>query len=154
LPANHVSVITANGRHHVRAVRPFAPGETVLHLYGEPVPHPDRHTIQIDFAIHLGAADREHPGEFHPWRYLNHACEPNTVVHDRDLVAVQPLEAGAQVTFNYNTTEYDMAAPFQCHCGSTACIGEIRGFCHLDITEKRRLAPLLAPHLKRLLDLP
>jgi len=50
------------------------------------------------------------------------------------------------------TTEYDMAEPFACHCGSPRCFGTIRGFKHLTEDERERLRPFLAPHLASLLD--
>jgi len=88
----------------------------------------------------------------YPWRFLNHSCDPNAAVRERQLIAVRPIHPGEDLTFNYNTTEYDMASPFACHCGSLFCAGQIRGFKYLDRQERERLRPLLNPHLVRLLD--
>jgi hypothetical protein len=68
-------------------------------------------------------------------------------VRELELTAVRPINPGEEVTFNYNTTEYEMAAPFACHCGSVFCAGEIRGFKYLDRRQRERLRSLLSPHL-------
>ena len=44
------------------------------------------------------------------------------------VVAILPIRIGEQIVYNYNTTEYEMAEPFACRCGSAQCGGEIRGF--------------------------
>lgn len=51
---------------------------------------------------------------------------------------------------SFNTTEFDLAEPFDCHCGSPGCFGTIRGFKYLTADERERLQPMLAPYLSRL----
>jgi hypothetical protein len=82
------------------------------------------------------------------WQYLNHGCEPSALVHERQLVARRDIQPGEPVTFNYNTTEWDMSSPFQCRCGTTNCLKVIRGFKHLTPAQRAAL-PTVAPHLKR-----
>ena len=79
---------------------------------------------------------------------MNHACEPNAAIRGRGVAAIRPISAGEEVTFDYNTTEYDMAAPFACRCGSQRCRGQIRGFKHLPSGEREKLRPALAGHLR------
>ncbi|BBZ64207.1 hypothetical protein MMON_55080 [Mycolicibacterium monacense] len=90
--------------------------------------------------------------EDHPWRFTNHSCEPNAVVRGRHLVSLTAIEVGDEVTFNYNTTEYVLAEPFVCNCGSPRCVGAVRGFVHLRDAERRQLLPLLASHLVAVFD--
>ena len=78
---------------------------------------------------------------------INHSCEPNAFLRDREMVALTCIEPWQQITFNYNTTEYDMAQPFACQCGSRSCAGEIRGYRWLSAAEKSRLRPFTAAHL-------
>ena len=52
------------------------------------------------------------------------------------------------MTFNYNTTEWEMAEPFSCGCGSENCLGTIQGLKHLTISQRERLG-FVAPHLSR-----
>jgi hypothetical protein len=127
----------------VRALRPFAPGDLLLLLRGWPVAQPTRHTIQLDLDLHL---------EGEPtalWRYLNHSCAPNAAIRDRELLAIAEIAVGDEITFDYDTTEWDMASPFACACGAPACRGLVRGFRHLGADARAALAPLLAPHLLR-----
>lgn len=65
--------------------------------------------------------------------YINHSCKP-TLVFDmaRWEVRVNPdleggLKEGDELTFFYPSTEWDMAQPFECLCGSEVCRGRITG---------------------------
>jgi hypothetical protein len=82
------------------------------------------------------------------WRYLDHACDPSTVIRDREVIAVRDIAEGDGVTFNYNTTEYDMAEPFRCRCGSARCVGMVRGARHLTPAQRARLARWLPAYLR------
>lgn len=45
-----------------------------------------------------------------------------------ELFATQKgLNEGDELTFFYPSTEWDMAQPFDCHCGSENCLGKVRG---------------------------
>lgn len=81
------------------------------------------------------------------WRFLNHSCRPNAAIVNRVLVARTAIPAGAEVTFDYNTTEYEIAAPFKCGCGH--CEGaEIRGAKYLSTAERQNRGQSLACHLR------
>ncbi|KDQ61598.1 hypothetical protein JAAARDRAFT_171909 [Jaapia argillacea MUCL 33604] len=70
--------------------------------------------------------------------YINHSCEPNVCF---DLTSLDPSEwhcralkdiaAGTPLTFFYPSTEWDMAQPFDCLCGTPTCLGKIQGAAHL-----------------------
>jgi hypothetical protein len=55
------------------------------------------------------------------------------------------MEAGALLSFNYNTTEWSMATPFT--CGMTGV--QVSGFKTLDLSKQRFLASegLIVPHV-------
>jgi hypothetical protein len=155
IPSARLSVARADGEYHVFAVRPFAPGEVLLAIDGEQRERPSRHSLQVGWGVHIEAGpdiDLETLMDRYSWRFLNHSCDGNTAVRGCELVAIRHIRAGTEVTFNYNTTEYDMACPFTCHCGSLLCAGEIHGFKHLSRAEQQRLRPLLSEHLRSLLD--
>jgi hypothetical protein len=140
--------------HHVRANVAIAAGEAVLVLDGIETAEPSRHSVQVGEGVHVDLpllAHQEYLARY-PWRYTNHSCDPNTVLRGRTLVARWPIAAGDEVTFDYETTEFEMAEPFACHCGSRRCAGMIRGFAFLTADERERRRPLLAPHLLALLD--
>ncbi|ATB28141.1 hypothetical protein [Melittangium boletus] len=145
-------VTLATGRNGacVITTRPVEPGEILLVLDGALVREPGRHTLQVGEQLHL-----ESPGA--TWCFIDHACSPNARIelgegpgHAR-LRAVVPLAPGASVTFNYLTTEWDMATPFGCTCGAPSCARWIQGARHLDDASLAALRPEVTPHLLALL---
>ena len=116
-----------------------------------------RHTIQIDARRHQAGT-----GEIDD--YLNHSCDPNCALDFTrlELVSRRVIAPGEELSFNYLTSEWDMAAPFTCQCGACHRLGGapgprdsriIRGFRHLGPAEQDLLAPLASPYLRlRLMD--
>lgn len=45
--------------------------------------------------------------------------------------ALQDVAPGAELTFFYPSTEWDMETPFDCCCGAAGCLGRIAGAKHL-----------------------
>jgi hypothetical protein len=148
-----VGVMRAEGSYRLIAIRPIGAGARLFRIEGERTHRPSRYSVQIGEHLHIDLGrghSREEILDRYYWRFMNHSCEPNTLIRDQDVIATRDIEPWADVTFNYNTTEYDMAEPFRCHCGSPRCGGDIRGFKHLSPAERERLRPALAPHLRRL----
>jgi SET domain len=147
---SNVRVSTSDGFHRLVAGRAFAAGDTILRIDGIPQATPSRYSVQVGPDEHI-----ERPAEVtieeeearYQWRFLNHACEPNAMLVDRDLRALRPIRRGEEITFDYLTNEFDMATPFRCACGSAECHGDIRGFRHLRKALAQRLAPRAAPHV-------
>ena len=135
----------------VEAVEAIAAGETILIVSGRRVRRPDRYSVQVGPRTHIAAPEdlawNERVGEY-GWRYLNHSCEPNACLRGVELVALRDIAEGTEITFDYNTTEWDMAHPFRCLCGTPSCVGVVRGYQHLDEAAQARLLPFLAPHLR------
>jgi len=50
--------------------------------------------------------------------YTNHSCCPNMIITKQgsDFVANQDIKEGEIITFNYNTTEFEIISPFDCLC--------------------------------------
>ena len=65
---------------------------------------------------------------WNPARFLNHSCLPNceAVIADGRIwiVAVRPIAAGEELTFNYG---YDLVdyRDYPCRCGAVNCVGYI-----------------------------
>lgn len=136
------------------ATRDIAAGTTVLLIEGRLQPHPTRFSIQLDDGVHIEADGALPDAEMrlrHPWRFLNHSCDPNARVEARSLVALRPIACGEQITFDYTTTEASMAEPFACLCGASACVGSVQGFLHLSEAQQSARRAMLAPHLRALL---
>ncbi len=145
-----LGVLQHNNQFHLVATAPIDAGEALLRVEGELTHTPTRYSLQVDAARHIdvpvGTSLREQL-EHYRWSFLNHACEPNAAFRGLTLVAMRAIRQGEDITFHYATTEYEMAEPFHCRCGSPLCLGEIRGFRHLPPAAVERLRPWCAPHL-------
>lgn len=140
-----LEVRTWKGQSGVYALREFEPGEYVMPIEGMVSSEPSRYSVQVSTDRHL------HPtGAETPWKYLNHSCSPNLAYHaaSRTFVARKLIEPNEQLSFNYLTTEWEMAEFFDCACGADACFGRIAGFRHLDEHAKERLIDESAPHIR------
>lgn len=136
------------------ATRDITRGSRIFTISGRLQSSPTRYSIQLDESVHIeadGALPDEEMRRQHPWRFLNHSCDPNARIQGRSLLARRTIAAGEQIRFDYTTTEAHMAEPFRCRCASDRCVGEVRGFAHLSPEEQSARASRLAPHLKPLL---
>lgn len=148
-----VGIALRDGVHSVIATEPIEPGSTILEIRGVFVDRPSKYSVQVAERLHVelpGVEGLAPDPERHPWRYLNHSCDPNAAMVGLTLVALRPIALWEEITFDYNTTEFEMSTPFTCQCGH--CGGTlIRGFKHLTDDQKRTLEPRLADHLRRML---
>lgn len=155
--ASRLAVVRHDGRYRALAARAFAAGEEILRLEGEIGRTADRFSLQIGADEHLvlpAGCDLERAIDAYPWRFLDHACAPNATIRGRSLVALHDVACFEGVTFDYDTTEWELAAPFPCACGAVSCRQEIRGFRHLPSSERERLVAegLVASHLSHRSD--
>ncbi len=147
-----VSVAVAAGIARVVSRAPIAAGDLIVHIEGILQDRPSRYSVQVEHGMHVDVPPESRgvaagdPG-YH-WQFLNHSCAPNARVVGRTVIALRPITLGEEITFNYNTTEYEVACPFSCWCGTADCAGEIGGFSRLDPAAQERLRPLLAAHLR------
>ena len=123
----------------------------VIRLQGIVSGVPSRHSLQLDKERHLvlpDAADAADRPEYF-WKYLNHSCRPNGHIDTRgpSFRALRRIARGEECTFNYLTTEYEMAEPFECRCGAADCFGVIGGYARLGAEGKERLSAHAAAHL-------
>ncbi len=104
---------------------------------------PTKYTIQLGSKRHLTlpVIRRNDDDLDYCWQYLNHSCEPNGYINTTEMTfrALRDIAAGEEITFNYLTTESEMAVPFTCACGSANCFGLIRGRNFLTPSESKRL---------------
>lgn len=149
--ASRVRAVRRGGMQRVIATEAIAAGGVVLEFTGELVERASRYSLQVGEDVHLLAPEGDEGGDGggrYAWRYLNHSCDPNAKMVGMRLVAVRGIGRGDEVTFDYNTTEWEMAEPFVCGCG--VCGGrEIGGYSRLSEGERAALAPRLAEHLRR-----
>jgi len=85
--------------------------------------------------------------------YINHSCDPNLVFDmarfEVRVVKDKELRKGDSLTFWYPSSEWDMAQPFDCTCGSKDCRGVISGAKDMDEQVLRHY--WLNEHIERML---
>lgn len=151
---DHLAVRETNrGDKGLFATRAINKKEIIFTFIGKLVPlsYPDPKALQVSetelLSSTVGYDD-----------FLNHSCEPNCYVRfgeSVELVALRPIEEGEELSFNYNTTEYEMMTQgchFACSCASRQCQGEVRGFAYLSLSEQKRLRRFLSPYLLKKLS--
>ncbi|MBI3790968.1 MAG: SET domain-containing protein [Gemmatimonadetes bacterium] len=106
----------------VIATRDIAPGEVLADLReAHRTPVKSRFTVQIGPDAHIDGL----------WQFtfLNHSCDPSVHVDTTamEIRALRAIAAGEELGYFYPSTEWMMAEPFDCHCGTPACIGRVTG---------------------------
>lgn len=151
-PDSRVAVTSLSHGLGVVTTQAAESGQLLL-VFGGPLDRvPGRHTLQVGEEQHLVP-----PTPTAAWQFINHSCAPSCRVEFGAgpglvrLVARGPLAPGQEVTFDYLTTEWDLATPFPCSCGAPSCVGLVRGARYLNDARLAALAPELAPHVQTLL---
>ena len=127
---HHFAVVrqnTSNNQKAFFAQRSYQPGDVITTFSaGAVVSSPSYLTVQIGVDQHI-LLEPEH------LQYINHSCDPNVFfdTYSYEIIALRPIETGDEMTFFYPSTEWSMAQPFQCLCGSHRCLGDIKGAAHL-----------------------
>jgi len=154
MPIEHprrIGVARSDDALRVIAIEPIEEGGFILEVHGVFVDHPSKYSVQVAEHLHVDlpmATGLTADPDRHPWRYLNHSCDPNAALVGLRLMAFRPISRWEEITFDYNTTEYEISTPFSCQCGK--CGGSlIRGFKFLPPHAQRELEPRLANHLRR-----
>ena len=85
---------------------------------------PARHTVQVDAITHV---------EVGVLSTMNHSCDPSVRLDTGRMLVIteRDIARGEEITYFYPSTEWDMAVPFECRCGSRNCVGVVRGAEHL-----------------------
>ncbi len=149
-----VRVDGAPGQQRLLAAERIDAGDVILELDGQRVAEPSTYSVQIGAGVHI--LPRAHQGDPQSdpciWRYLNHSCDASARLVGTRLLALRPLGAGDEITFDYNTTEYEMATPFECGCGACgdgALAGSrVGGFRVLSAARRRALWPIASEHVR------
>lgn len=153
--SDFLGLARANGTFRLVSTKRIVSGTTLFKIEGERTLRPTRYSVQIGDGLHVDldcAHDEAEVFDRFFWRFMNHSCNPNARFCSEEVIAARDIEPFEDVTFDYNTTEYEMAEPFDCHCGSPSCLGRIQGFKHLTAEQRRQLHPRLAPYLSRLVQ--
>jgi len=61
------------------------------------------------------------------WAPQNHSCAPNCAYDGLNVIALQDIAAGVELTLDYADFCSDSSAEFSCQCGADQCRGVIKG---------------------------
>ena len=77
---------------------------------------------------------------------FNHSCNPNAGVIIKDkkakLVALQDIQAGEEITYDYSPQMYDEDWTMKCTCGASNCRKIIKEFKYLPMNIKKKYQKL------------
>jgi len=155
IETRRAAVVRSDGEYRLVTNQAVPAGTPLFPLDGELTATPTRYTVQLDERRHVdlpAGCELEEVLDRYYWRFMNHACEPAAVIRDRSVLSLRPIPAWSEITFHYASTEYDMAEPFGCRCGSDRCEGVVQGFRYLTPARREALRPLLSPYLLAVLD--
>jgi hypothetical protein len=122
---------------------PFRRGQVIYHISGHRVTEaPTYQTIQVGRSTHIE--------ELGVIAYLNHSCQPNTLiaVARLDVLAARDITAGEELNFFYPSTEWEMDRPFICLCGAPQCVRLVAGAKYLSIDTLSRY--YINPHIREM----
>lgn len=137
----------SNEQNALFALQSFQPGEVIAEFWaGTIAAEPTYLTVQVDTGKHITLQP-----EF--LQYINHSCDPNVFFDTSlmQLVALKELRAGDEMTFFYPSTEWKMTQSFNCYCGSSNCLGDIRGAFYLsdDVIKQYRFTDFIQQQLAK-----
>ena len=71
------------------------------------------HLIQVDTGVYYDPLS--------PGRYINHSCDPNSILSGQILLSIKNILAGEEINFDYSTTMDEDNYTLECMCGSPHC---------------------------------
>lgn len=107
------------------------------------VSSPTYQTIQVGPNLHLQ--------ELGIIAYMNHSCQPNTLIDTTSLTirAIREIAVGEDLTFFYPSTEWELDRPFVCLCGAPECIRLVAGAKYLAVDVLRKY--FINQHIRELI---
>jgi hypothetical protein len=137
----------SNNQNALFALRAYQPGDLIAHFTaGSISSEPTYLTVQVGVDKHITLQ----PAFL---QYINHGCDPNVFFNTAtmQLIALKEIKLEEEMSFFYPSTEWKMTQPFQCYCGSPACIGEVKGAFYLsrELQEKYQLTEFIQHQLAK-----
>jgi len=145
-PNSNIEMKHYKGYKGLFARKDIIAGSVIFHLKGRVSRRANQYSVQLSRDKHLDFPPVRKPNDDldYAWQYLNHSCEPNGIVNAAEycFCALRNIGKGEEITFNYLTTEYELATPFRCGCRSAKCFGFIRGNKFLSVDQVAELLPV------------
>ena len=134
-----------SNHHSLFSVVDFRPGDIVCEFGAAAIlPAPSPLTVQVGINEHIYLQ----PGVL---QYINHSCSPNVFfdLASFKAIALRTINKGDELFYFYPSTEWEMAQPFQCLCGSANCLGRIAGASGLpkDVIQNYRFSDFIQQQL-------
>lgn len=114
---------TTTQQHGLFALRAYEKGDIIVAFDASKiVDTPNYLTVQISDTKHIHLSPEY-------LQYVNHCCAPNVIFNTSKMIleCINDVSIGDELCFFYPATEWKIAQTFQCHCGSSNCIGLIQG---------------------------
>lgn len=137
----------SNGQNALFALRSYHPGEVIADFWaGTIAAEPTYLTVQVGSRRHITLQP-----EF--LQYINHSCDPNVFFDTTSmkLVALKQINPEEEMVFFYPSTEWKMTQSFNCYCGSSLCLGDIKGAAYLskEAQDRYRLTDFIQQQLAK-----
>eukprot|EP01138_Halocafeteria_seosinensis_P000548 gb/GECG01000563.1/.p1 GENE.gb/GECG01000563.1/~~gb/GECG01000563.1/.p1 ORF type:complete len:237 (+),score=12.99 gb/GECG01000563.1/:1-711(+) len=143
------------------AATDIPPRTAVVRSRGKVRSSPTMHTVAVN--------EHQHVDVEGGMQFTAHSCSPNCrMVVELDsketpslvLETLRHVSQDEVLSFNYNTTEWDMAAPFDCQCdkchiansNNAGTPSRIAGMKHLNNEERKAIYTLASPFIKSKID--
>lgn len=140
----------------VFAARPFEEGAILTRFSGRRIASAslprdlsgaDDRFVQIAPTEYMGPSGRVDD-------LINHSCDPNAGLSFTPsgvlLIAIRPIAAGEEISWDYSTTVGEAGWRMPCRCGSARCRGVVTAFTALPDEQRRwfQERALVAPYLR------
>ncbi len=100
------------------AKRGFSRGEVVLIWKPKLIKKSELKAIPKEERAYIERVQKKFYLMQSPERYVNHSCDPNTVVKNKSDIALRNIKKGEKITSDYSGTGIQS---FRCRCGSGMC---------------------------------
>ena len=145
-PNTNIEMKLHNGYKGLYAIKDIIAGSVIFILKGRISARGNKYSVQLSRDKHLDfpLIRKSNDHLEYAWQYVNHSCDPNGYVNaaEYSFCALRNIREGEEITFNYLTTEYELAAPFLCECRSAKCFGFIQGYKFLTADQIAELLPV------------
>ncbi len=79
------------------------------------------------------------------WRFVNHSCNPNVFLWQREVYALVDISPGEELTMDYSLSDADPYWIMNCNCGSNTCRSRIGSIHSLSVAKFRKVQPHIHP---------
>jgi uncharacterized protein len=125
-------ILIGNAKHGkgLFATKNIEPGEIIAKCTGKKITY--QQVLQLKNPDNALAISKRRYLDFQPPAvYANHSCSPNAGIKGLVLIAIEPIQKGEEITWDYSTTLDWTVCDFVCDCGSKDCRKTITDFVEL-----------------------